>query len=96
MRCERCEGLMVVGRFLDLLQSGEVWLQAWRCPNCGNVVDEQIRRHKGQRLPLHRGRTEGHSQFPIATNGKLGEKPTCETRLKTNPGCSKRKGNHKR
>jgi hypothetical protein len=93
MQCERCEGLMVVGQFLDLLQSGEVWLQAWRCPNCGNVVDEQIRRHKAQRPPLHRGRTAGHPRFPIATNGKLGKKPTCETRLKTNPSRSKHQEN---
>jgi hypothetical protein len=72
MQCERCEGLMVVGRFLDLLESGEVWLEAWRCPNCRNVVDEQINRHKGQQPQVHRGRTAGHSGFPMATNGKAG------------------------
>lgn len=50
MKCDRCEGLMLQDRFLDMEESfGGMWLHAWRCLNCGHVVDSVIlanrRRH---------------------------------------------------
>jgi hypothetical protein len=70
MRCERCEGLMVLDRLVDL-ESSELWLSAWRCANCGNVVDDQIRRHRSQPLESHRGRPVDHSAFPLPTGRRL-------------------------
>jgi hypothetical protein len=66
MQCERCDGLMVVDRLVDL-ESTELWLYAWRCTNCGNVVDDQIRQHRTQQPTPHRGRPGGSSAFPLAT-----------------------------
>ena len=43
MRCERCNGLMVIQRFGDLLDdSGRMFFNAWRCISCGEVVDAVI------------------------------------------------------
>lgn len=40
MRCARCHGLMVVDHFLDMRDdTGHLWLRAWRCVNCGAVVE---------------------------------------------------------
>ena len=46
MQCERCAGLMVKDRFLDMEEISQLWLFAWRCTNCGNVVDDQIEKHR--------------------------------------------------
>ena len=46
MRCERCEGLMVVENCLDVLGGEEgFWIQAHRCIMCGNLEDSKIREH---------------------------------------------------
>jgi hypothetical protein len=40
MRCTHCRELMVVDHFLDMEDdSGHLWLRAWRCVNCGSVVE---------------------------------------------------------
>jgi hypothetical protein len=40
MKCERCDGLMLEGDFIDMEESGEgLWLRAWRCLNCGHATD---------------------------------------------------------
>ena len=44
MRCERCDGLMVTDHYIDMEGAG-LWLKAWRCMCCGNVVDNQIKVH---------------------------------------------------
>ncbi|MBI4402498.1 MAG: hypothetical protein HY581_12805 [Nitrospirae bacterium] len=47
MRCQRCHGLMVVDSFMDLADdTGHLWLRAWRCVNCGEVVEPGITRHR--------------------------------------------------
>jgi hypothetical protein len=46
MQCERCEGQMLMDHYMDMEESGALWLTAWRCLNCGNVVDEQILEHR--------------------------------------------------
>ena len=39
MTCRRCQGLMVSDRFIDLQETGHLWMTGWRCMNCGHVVD---------------------------------------------------------
>ena len=39
MTCARCQGLMVTDSFIDLQETGHHWMKAWRCMNCGYVVD---------------------------------------------------------
>ena len=40
MTCQRCEGLMVLERYDDLeLGSAGYEVSAWRCLNCGSIVD---------------------------------------------------------
>lgn len=44
MRCRRCRGLMVVDHFVDLADDqGGLWLRAWRCVNCGDVIEPSLR-----------------------------------------------------
>ena len=51
MFCQRCHGLMVLDHYIDMQDSGEhLWLRAWRCVNCGEVVEPGILWHRlGQR-----------------------------------------------
>ncbi len=47
MPCQRCQGLMVMDHLMDMQDgSGHLWLCAWRCMNCGEVVDPEITRHR--------------------------------------------------
>ena len=46
MICQRCDGLMVRERYDDLeLGSAEYEISAWRCLNCGAIVDPVIAAH---------------------------------------------------
>lgn len=50
MRCERCDGLMVVQRYGDMFDdSGRTYFEAWRCISCGEVVDPVIRDNRRKR-----------------------------------------------
>ena len=52
MICQRCEGLMVLERYDDLaLGSAGYEVPAWRCLNCGAIVDSVIAAH---RQPTHK------------------------------------------
>jgi len=43
MHCRRCDGFMVKDRLYDLFNcSGEFSIDAWRCVNCGEVMDGTI------------------------------------------------------
>ncbi len=42
MKCHRCDGLMVVDHFIDIENTGHLWLCGWRCVSCGDVVDAEI------------------------------------------------------
>jgi len=42
MHCRRCSGFMVRDRLYDLQDSGGLSIEAWRCVNCGEVVDGTI------------------------------------------------------
>lgn len=47
MHCPRCRGLMLVDHFLDLSDdAGHLWLRAWRCVNCGEVIEPGIVAHR--------------------------------------------------
>lgn len=47
MTCQRCDGLMVVDHYIDMEDdSGHLWLRAWRCITCGEVLDPRICRHR--------------------------------------------------
>ena len=50
MRCTRCQGFMMEDCFVDLEHDiGRV--AAWRCLNCGEVVDTVIHRHRSLPFP---------------------------------------------
>ncbi len=47
MSCSRCKGCMVEDFLLDMEDSsGPMWLQAWRCMNCGNVTESVLQRNR--------------------------------------------------
>jgi hypothetical protein len=47
MSCSRCKGCLVKDYMLDMEDSsGPMWLQAWRCMNCGNVFDSVSQHHR--------------------------------------------------
>lgn len=47
MACRRCRGLTVVDHFIDMQDDrGHLWLCAWRCVNCGDVVEPGILRNR--------------------------------------------------
>lgn len=47
MSCSRCQGLMIVNAFIDMDDdSGQLWLGAARCVNCGEVADLGIARNR--------------------------------------------------
>ena len=47
MSCSRCNGCMVEDFLLDMEDSsGPMWLQAWRCMNCGNVEESVLQRNR--------------------------------------------------
>lgn len=47
MRCPRCHGFMIVDHFTDMqFSSGALWLRAWRCVNCGEVMEPGIASHR--------------------------------------------------
>lgn len=47
MRCTKCDGFMVVDDLIDMRESYHpMWLRAWRCVACGNVVDPLILRNR--------------------------------------------------
>lgn len=39
MHCSRCNGRMTPHELMDLSDSMEVSCEAWRCINCGEIVD---------------------------------------------------------
>ncbi len=46
MHCVRCQGTMVTDYFIDMENSGELWMPGWRCLACGEVVDPVIMKHR--------------------------------------------------
>lgn len=47
MSCSRCNGCMAEDFLLDMEDSsGPMWLQAWRCMNCGNLTESVLQRNR--------------------------------------------------
>jgi hypothetical protein len=55
MTCTRCDGLMMLERYQDILdEAGEINFNAWHCLSCGEVVDQVIvSNRRNQTKPLH-------------------------------------------
>lgn len=55
MTCTRCDGLMILERYQDVLdETGEINFNAWHCLACGEVVDQVIvSNRRNQTKPLH-------------------------------------------
>lgn len=52
MNCPRCTGLMIRDDYLDMQdETGQSWFVAWRCLNCGDVLDPVILKNRS--APLH-------------------------------------------
>lgn len=51
--CTRCAGLLIRERLLDLFdETGQMRRWAWRCVQCGDIVDSLILKHRmGVDLP---------------------------------------------
>lgn len=48
MECRRCHGLMVLDG-LVCVDEEMVWLDIWRCMNCGDLLDRAIESHRRAR-----------------------------------------------
>ena len=46
MNCERCQGLFLMDRYNVLAGVDLRECVMWRCVNCGNILDSQIRMHR--------------------------------------------------
>ena len=46
MTCTRCQGLMISDSFIDLEETGHLWMKAWRCMNCGCIVDAVVEQNR--------------------------------------------------
>jgi hypothetical protein len=51
MRCLRCQGFMIEDCFDDQGQADGPGLVAWRCINCGEVLDTVIQQHRASPSP---------------------------------------------
>lgn len=47
MRCSRCAGLMVEDSSMEVeLMEGDAPILAWRCVNCGNIIEPVMLRNR--------------------------------------------------
>ncbi len=75
MRCSRCQGCMIEDYLLDMEDSsGPMWLQAWRCMNCGNVFDSVLE---------HNRLTHGVKPVSVSETVSLPTVEVMDTRLET-------------
>lgn len=70
MTCRRCDGLMVQERYddLELGSAAGYDVSAWRCLNCGDIVDPVIaaHHHTPHKTELD-GIREGRIKEPVMT-----------------------------
>ena len=71
MKCDRCNGFMVVEDCIDIKGGkDDYWIQAMRCVMCGNLMDPMIARHHIMRpvevLPLKKGKIRRAPRTPVA------------------------------
>lgn len=66
MSCSRCKGCMIEDYLLDMEDSsGPMWLQAWRCMNCGNVFDSVLEHNR----KTHGAKPFSNSNEPLRPDG---------------------------
>lgn len=58
MRCARCDGLMTPYELMDLLDSIEVTCEAFRCLNCGEIVDPVLVENRSNPEHVAAGRSK--------------------------------------
>lgn len=61
MKCPRCQGLMVIHWCMNMENvSRSMWVEEWRCLNCGELLDEATLKNRESFRPnpnfLRRGR----------------------------------------
>jgi hypothetical protein len=66
MNCRRCQGLMIPDRFLDLEETGYLWMTGWRCMNCGDVVDH---------VTEHNRKLQAQGLVEVGTTKRIIEQP---------------------
>ena len=54
MKCPKCEGLMFVERFADYFLT----FHAWKCINCGAILDQTILSNRSKQPVVSSGPTE--------------------------------------
>ena len=52
MRCLRCQGFMIEDRFVHPEHADTLEVVAWRCINCGEVLDAVIHHHRALPSPV--------------------------------------------
>ena len=74
MICSRCQGLITVDSFIDMEKdTGQLWLSAWRCINCGHVTDPGMIRNRKNVAIAENCRPGAETSAAIGT--LLGESP---------------------
>ncbi len=48
MKCQKCQGLMYIERISDFF----IIFKAWKCINCGAIIDQTILDNRKKSLPL--------------------------------------------
>ena len=64
MECQKCRGLMVRDLLIDVLDdTGNLFLKAWRCINCGNILDPTIMTNRqGSRIITRPRKIDGSAR----------------------------------
>jgi hypothetical protein len=61
---------MVPDRFIDLEETGHLWMSGWRCMNCGHVVDAVTERNRQLQARglgvVNLAQTKGMSDMSVA------------------------------
>ncbi|MER3423201.1 MAG: hypothetical protein C4293_08195 [Nitrospiraceae bacterium] len=59
--------MMLRDRYIDMEETGQMWIEAWRCSNCGDVVDDRIKEHRLLRTSGARISMSGEMPIPWAS-----------------------------
>lgn len=69
MRCGRCDGWMTPYELVDLLDSIEVACEAFRCVNCGEIVDPVLAANRSNRGRVAAGQSKRRWTGVLAASG---------------------------
>jgi ssDNA-binding Zn-finger/Zn-ribbon topoisomerase 1 len=62
MECPKCKGLMMLERFSDFF----LIFYAWKCINCGAIIDRTISNNRRKSLAARDAQTAQPAQPPVA------------------------------